>query len=207
MTSLSRAGWGELSGRQWQGVRSTLHALVDRLPHRSGEGLSTAEQVAASTGLSVAWTRRCLHALEDLGVITWRRGGIAYGKPTPSWFRISKRRLVDLVKAARPVREAAERAHRKTTAARIASTRMWFSKAQPPGYQRRSAHAQLSGSPHPLTGEVSTTPPVDVGLFAPGECDHGYREDDRLDTGEPRCAVCRRAALRAGAQTAGVGSR
>jgi hypothetical protein len=206
MTSLSRAGWGDLAGREWQGVRTTLHALVDRLPHRSGEGVSTAEQVAASTGLSLRWTRRCLQALEDLGLIEWRRGGIAYGKPTPSWFRISKRTLVGLVRAARPMRQAAERAHRTATAARILKTRMWFSKAQSPGYRRRSVHAELSSGLHPLSGEVSTTPPRKDDLFARVECDHGYYEDDRLDSGAPRCAMCRVDALRATAQTERVGA-
>src|SRR5699024_151837 len=108
LRSLARAGWGELSGREWQGVRSVLRAVVDSVPDRAGEGHVTEPQVAQRAGLSLRWTRHCLHLLEDLGVIAqWRRGGIVAGRPAPSWLRLSKRALVALVEAARPMREAA----------------------------------------------------------------------------------------------------
>lgn len=150
LTSLQRAGWGDLAGREWQGVRTTLHALVARLPYGSGQGFTTVEQVAASAGLSRRWVARCMDLLEQLGVIEWTRGGVYKGEPRPSWVRIVKRTLIDLIKAARPLRTLAEREHAATTRARISHLR-WVK-----GRPRRSAHVALSASPHTPRGEAST---------------------------------------------------
>lgn len=163
MTSLSRAGWGDLAGREWQGVRTTLAALVAQLPHRSGEGLTTAEQIATSAGLSVRWVRRCLHVLEDLGLILWRRGGVQSGKPAPSHIRVVKKVLVDLIRAARPLKDAADAARRAATTARLAMLRRLY--VGPQARNRRSAHVALSASPRPY-GEgpravpARPTPPI-----------------------------------------------
>lgn len=156
-TSLSRAGWGDLSGRSMQGIRSTLRALIDLLPHRSGEGLATAPQVADAAGLSLRWTRRCLHMLEDAGIISWTRGGVVAGKPTPGVFRVRKRVLVALIGGARPMLAAVQRARAEQTALRLRGVR--FLKAR--GRQtRRSDHVALSADPHPLQGRsrASSTP-------------------------------------------------
>lgn len=186
LTSLAKAGWGDLAGREWQGVRTTLQALMNQLPFRSGEGITTAEQVAQAAGLSVRWVRRCLHVLEDLGLIIWHRGGVVSGQPAPSHFRIVKTVLVDLIRAARPLKDLADAARRTATKARLAALRRLY--VGPQARKRRSAHAELDASPLPSgegTGgaERPTGPrPVDNS----GPCDHG----------EPRgahyCALCRR---------------
>lgn len=126
LTSLARAGWGPLSGGALQGVRSTLTALVSQLPHGSGEGTSTAEQVALAAGLSGRWVRECLKTLEDLGLVTWTRGGVIAGKPAPSHFRINKRAVVALILEARPIKAAREAARAAATTERLKTLRTGY---------------------------------------------------------------------------------
>jgi DNA-binding FadR family transcriptional regulator len=76
LTSLARAGWGEISGSEHKGTRAMLRALVDLLPYGSGEGLVTAPQLADVSGYSERWVRSRLSELEALGLILWRRGGV-----------------------------------------------------------------------------------------------------------------------------------
>lgn len=156
LTSLSRAGWGDLGGYSMQGVRSTLRGLADLLPHGSGEGLATACQIAETAGLSERWVRRCLHLLEDAGVIRWVRGGVSAGTPLPSWFRINKRALVDLITLARPIANAARAVRATITRDRIARFR-WLAPRD--RQTRRSAHAELSASPAPYREGPRTNPP------------------------------------------------
>lgn len=155
LTSLQRAGWGDLAGREWQGMRTTLHALAAQLPHKSGQGWTTAEQVATSAGLSSRWVRTRMHRLEELGVIVWTRGGVVDGVPQPSYIRIVKTALVDLIRAARPMKAAADAARRTATRARISHLRFVKSNGQ---RSRRSAHAELSASPPTPKGEGLTSP-------------------------------------------------
>lgn len=149
LQSLSRAGWGDLAGREWQGVRSTLSGLADQVHRESGQGWTTAYQVAQSAGLSERWVRHCLGLLEDGGFITWSRGGVIDGAPQPSYFRIVKTRLVDLIRAARPMKDAADRARRVATGKRIGHMRFIRSEER----RRRSDHTELSTSPRPLRGD------------------------------------------------------
>ncbi|HWB38009.1 MAG TPA: hypothetical protein VHA75_18485 [Rugosimonospora sp.] len=189
LRSLQRAGWGPLGGREWQGVRSTLGGLASLLPDRSGEGLATVPQIASTAGLGERWVRRCLGVLEDLGVITWTRGGIdETGTPVPSGFRIAKRVLLDLIAQARPIRDAAVQAARSATAARLAAARFL---RRPGKRRRRSDHAALRAGSSPLTGEgASGSPPTEEGMTMPkpdvGYCEHGdpigYTVAD-----QPRC--------------------
>lgn len=158
LTSLSRAGWGDLTGRSMQGVRSTLRGLADLLPHASGEGLATAQQIAETAGLSERWVRRCLHLLEDAGVIRWVRGGVAAGTPLPSWFRIDKRALVELILRARPVADAARAVRARVTRTRVATLR-WIRSTD--RQTRRSAHAALPASPRPLREGPRASSPWD----------------------------------------------
>lgn len=190
LVSLQRAGWGDLAGREWQGVRTTLHALAAQLPHKSGQGWTTAHQVAEAAGLSERWVRRCLALLEDLGVIDWHRGGVVAGEPQPSFVRIVKRALVDLIRAARPVREMADRAYRAATRARIADLRHVRGQRS-----RRSAHAALSASPSTPTGEVPTDNLPErsntVRVYVPPICKHDNDATPMKD-GRSRCPICRR---------------
>ena len=152
LRSLSRAGWGPLSGREHQGVRSVLTALANRLPDKSAEGLSTAEQISASAGLSERWTRRCLTVLEDLGLIVWQRGGVIDGRPAPSFFQVVKSRLVALIAKARGTRDTAEAEHRAKTQQRITAAGLKYTmrpgrrRKTKPAKSRGSAHAELSAS-------------------------------------------------------------
>lgn len=165
LTSIANAGWGDLGGREFQGLRTTLHALAASLPYYSAQGLTTVPQIAQRAGLSTRWVSRCLHLLEDLGLIVWRRGGIANGEPVPSFMRVMKTALLDLIDAARPLREAADLARRQITARRIAGVK-W---AQQQRRERlpRSDHAELNANLPTPTGEVSTSPPVKHGRVAP----------------------------------------
>lgn len=156
MLDLERAGWGDLAGADFRGVRIVLSVLGRMLPSGSAQDLATAEQIAAAAGYSERWTRRCLQALEEIGVLTWRRGGIADGKPQPSWFRIEKKVLVALIGIARKARDKALEALRERTANRIRGLRVRYLRSQP--QKPRSDHAELSASLPPY-GEVGTPPP------------------------------------------------
>lgn len=169
LTSLANAGWGELSGRDMQGVRSTLHALVHALPYGSAAGKATAYDIASRAGLSLKWTTRCLHLLEDLGVVEWTRGGIDINnardrKGRPGWFRIIKRRVVELVMIARPLNDEKVRAYRAETLERIRSIKTRYTRTRlanrTRGQQKpRSEHVALSGDPTPLRGGPVGAPP------------------------------------------------
>ena len=158
MMQLERAGWGDLAGADLRGVRITLSALSRILPDGSAQGTSTAEQIAAATGYSVRWTRRCLYALEDIGLLTWRRGGIAASQPEASWFRIDKKVLSALVGIARQARDEITAKLRARTAARIRGLRVEYLRSRT--HKRRSVPVELSATLPPI-GEV-LSPPASV---------------------------------------------
>lgn len=180
--SLARGGWGALAGAEWQGVRSTLGALVARYTRK---GLDvTVWQVAQSAGLSEKWTARCLYILEELGLIHWQRGLIEQGKPKPGHVQIMRHVLLDLVRQAWKQGQAAWAARREATARRLALLKKLDANI------RRSRHTELSADLHSVSlsapsaeGEIhTTTPPFDwaVGKDEPMNeddcllCDHGY---------------------------------
>src|SRR5262245_49949749 len=151
VTKLATYGWGELRGRDLAAVRSVLLHLGLMLDGGSGTGTATVEQVAAKAGVSVGWTRTRLQILEELGLLEWRRGGIDRGVPVPSWFRVDKTYLAQLVNIAQDVRQADLADLRAAFAARLATLRkktQWFR-----GHKRRSVHARLNDA-LPLTGTV-----------------------------------------------------
>src|SRR5690606_14889828 len=92
----------------------------------------------------------CLGVLEEAKIISWHRGGVAYGRPTPSAFRINKKVLVAMIHGARPVLAALKARRDAQTKARLAG--LWFVKTKK-GYNRRSGHAELRASLPSLTGE------------------------------------------------------
>lgn len=118
MNSLVRAGWGALAGREWQGLRSTLQAVIARA---KGKGCvdATIYQISLSTGLSERWTSRCLAMLEMLGVIRWQRGKVIHGKPTTGFVSIVKKVLLDLCQQAWSRNSALWTARREATRARL----------------------------------------------------------------------------------------
>lgn len=198
--SLARAGWGDLAGRQWQGVRTTLRALVDALPDKSATGETTVNQLANNAGLSERWVRRCLHILEDAGLIKWHRGNIEAGRPRPSVIRINKRRIVDLIRDARPAKAIREALHATATRERLARLRSTWIKNKGARF-RRSAHAELSAGLHPLRGGTGAerapeSPQTSLHTSAhrqtaPPRCEHGVEILQRTATGAPACPMCR----------------
>lgn len=161
LRSLTVSGWGELAGAENRGARCVLSSLCDMLPDGSGEGLATAWQIAASASYSQRHTRRALHILEDLGIITWTRGGIVDGRPQPSFFRVCKKKLVELIQAAKHTLRERRNAHREETRERCKS----FKKTNV-FCLRRSRHADMASSlsslirggrsPHPDDGYSKT---------------------------------------------------
>jgi len=199
VSSLARSGWGDLTGREHQGMRSTLRALVDRLDYRTGEGEATVAQIADTAGLSERWVRRCLGLLEDAGLIRWDRGGVLAGKPQPSAFRIVKSAIVAMIRGARPVLAAIRARRAQATAARLAGLAFVRPRVR---RKRRSIHAELSADLHhpsgggvpPHQGRGTSPAPVDgipLDPHRPGECIHGLPAHLTTRTGEPRCADCR----------------
>lgn len=149
MGSLRRAGLGPLAARDAAGLVAVLDGLTAILPHRSAQGWVTAPQLADASARSERWTRRCLGVLEDAGIVRWVRGGIVDGKPAPSWVRVSKQTLVDLIARSRPALEAVRAARARATAARIAAA----ARLKRPGTYRRSPdHPALDASPNPPKG-------------------------------------------------------
>lgn len=161
---LRRAGWGALAGREWQGVRSTLVAMIDRVGDNTGRGVATAEQISAGAGLSERWTRRCLQVLEEIQIISWQRGGVRAGSPEASGFRVNKARLLELIEEARPERDKAVMLRRQETADRLAQIRVPYLRSKHPAKRfRRSVHAELDASLIPIGEEPAraSAPPSD----------------------------------------------
>lgn len=192
--SLARGGWGALAGAEWQGVRSTLGALVAR---HTRKGLDvTVWQVSQSAGLSEKWTARCLYILEGLGLIRWQRGLIEQGKPKPGHVQIMRHVLLDLVRQAWKQGQAAWAARREATARRLALLKKQDANI------RRSRHTELSAdlcsvslSAPSAEGEIHTTTPPPAWAVGKEEpmneddcllCDHGYIKESG------NCPHCRR---------------
>lgn len=141
MKALKRAGWGNLAGAEFRGVRGVYSALVDLLDPKSSQGKATAWQIAEHAGYTERWTRRCLHVLEELELIEWQRGGVVDGKPVPSWFRVSKRALLVLVSIARTAAAERQSEQQNRTRERIARYRLHRTTGR---RKRRSVHAEVS---------------------------------------------------------------
>lgn len=140
MTSLANAGWGIISGREFQGFRSTLHALEYLLPRKSGIGEGTVFQIALRSGLSERWTRECLYAMEDMGLVQWTRGTIVDGRPTPGRFKIVKSVLVRLIRIARGTISRRLEEHKRALLARLRQLR----KVTLPRYKREKPGNQAA---------------------------------------------------------------
>ena len=110
ISSLARSYWGVLDGAEWRAARSVLQALAlapsskEAISRFDDEGkvFSTASQLQRISGYCERWTRIALQTLEEMGVIRWTRGMIVSGNPTSSLFIVIKRKLVELIKFARP---------------------------------------------------------------------------------------------------------
>lgn len=122
LAALARAGWADLDTGAAQGIRSTLRALSDLLPHGSALGQVTTNQVADAAGLSARWTARCLRYLEEVGLITWTRGMLLAGVPTPGVIKVNKKILALLIRKARGLMDERVRARAAETSRRIRET-------------------------------------------------------------------------------------
>lgn len=127
ISSLARSYWGVLDGAEWRAARGVLQALtlvptsksaVARFDYK-GEVLSTACQLQRISGYCERWTRIALQTLEELGVIKWTRGMIVSGNPTSSLFIVVKRKLVELIKFARPRSKRIDEEQRNRFIARL----------------------------------------------------------------------------------------
>ncbi len=179
LTSLARAGWGDLAGSENKGTRAMLRALVDLLPYGSGEGLVTAPQLADASGYSERWVRSRLVELERLGLILWRRGGVVAGKCVPSHVRIVKGAVLALVGLARSLKDAAVEARRTVTRRRVEGLGMVL------GRRRRPPMRNSMQAPSPSRGSLPTLPRRG-GSSPDVECSHGEPRGERY------CALCRR---------------
>lgn len=198
--SMARAGWGELGGNEWQGVRSTLTAIVARTRGRRGYMDATVWQVSQSAGLSTRWTARCLRILEGLGIITWNRGALQDGTPMAGFIQVNKPILLRFVREAWAKGAAAWQARRAETRARLADLKKRESN------NRRSRRVELST---PLNnnlarrafgagGAPNIEPAKEPPAWATGKeeepmnegdcplCDHGHVKDSGT------CPHCRR---------------
>lgn len=196
LQSLTRAGWGELSGREWQGVRSTLTAIVARSKGKKDLDV-TVWQLSRSTGLSEKWTSRCLRILDGLGVIRWQRGQVIEGKPTAGFITIVKAVLLDLVRQAWAKGRANWIERRAQTARRLAMLK------NPKAHLSMSSQPELSADlnaissapPRRALDSDRTTPPPDWAIRKETKmdtllCPHGYANDNH-------CKDCQQAKTKA----------
>ncbi len=79
--------WGRLAGRAHRAVRDVLRVLCHA--QRSEPVGITARQLAFCVCLSEKHTRRCLHTLEALEIVQWKRATIDHtGRPQPGWIAV-----------------------------------------------------------------------------------------------------------------------
>lgn len=128
ISSLARSYWGVLDGPEWRAARSMLQAFtlapsskkeVDQFDN-AGMVFTTATQLQRISGYCERWTRIALQTLEEMGVIRWTRGMIVSGNPTSSLFVVVKRKLVELIKFARPRSKRIDEEQRNRFIARLA---------------------------------------------------------------------------------------
>ncbi len=146
LAALARVNWGPFRGRAWAYRRIVLQTLAvmarEQTADLAAEVIGSASQIADRAGCHEKTVRRCLHDLEDLGLITYQRGGIWDGKPMPSVIRIIKARLVELTLAFRPKHDKALEERRRETLARLAL----LERARIRPRQRAENHADFKHS-------------------------------------------------------------
>lgn len=170
--ALARAGWGPFAGRYWGATRAILQALGTLLGP-SGQGMTTAPQIADAAGYSEVWVRRKLHELEDAGILSWDRGGIVDGAPTASFVRVDKKQLADVVNRARQEAGPKVLERARETARRIAEAGLRYTKSLR-GKRRGPSVTEAQPSPlkretggplaaRPVTGTLLSGPRPEVG--------------------------------------------
>ena len=161
LDALRRAGWGELRGPAFRCHRAILDSLVaasrNQRSDYAGFFTITTNQLADRAGYTDRHIRACLPDLEDLGVITWHRGGVVEGRPRPGHMRINKKTLVDLVRAARPVYDRLLNQRRRETSERLRKlNRTVLFPQKPRRVSVDNSHAEMA-SALPLNRRASAT--------------------------------------------------
>lgn len=99
IAALAHRGWGPLR----EGIPGLVHilqAISHTVDPYTGTGYTTAPQLADAAYKSERWVRHCINQLDALGVIEWYPGGIKNGAPAPSFVKIVKSTLVELIEVA-----------------------------------------------------------------------------------------------------------
>lgn len=161
LDALRRAGWGALRGPAFRCHRAILDSLVaasrNQRSDYAGFFTITTNQLADRAGYTDRHIRACLPDLEDLGVITWHRGGVMEGRPRPGHMRINKKTLVDLVRAARPVYDRLLNQRRRETSERLRKlNRTVLFPQKPRRVSVDNSHAEMV-SALPLNRRASAT--------------------------------------------------
>lgn len=99
LAALAHRGWGPLR----EGIPGLVHilqAISHTVDPYTGTGYTTAPQLADAAYKSERWVRHCINQLDALGIIEWYPGGIKNGSPVPSFVKIVKSALVELIEVA-----------------------------------------------------------------------------------------------------------
>lgn len=105
IAALAHRGWGPLR----EGIPGLVHilqAIAHTVDPYTGTGYTTAPQLADAAYKSERWVRHCINQLDALGVIEWYPGGIKDGRPAPSFIKIVKAMLVELIEVAQESHDA-----------------------------------------------------------------------------------------------------
>ena len=163
VVELAAADWGALRPNRYRGARMVLTQLAGAMKSRpravDGRGVLvlTVADVAELAGYGDRWTSAALRVLDGLGVIGWTRGAVIDGRPVPSRFVINRAELGRLVAEARPGHDAAVRARRAETAARL--RKLGARYLNPGRYRRTSEQVESDSTLSPSGGGVSTPHP------------------------------------------------
>lgn len=118
IAALAHRGWGPLR----EGIPGLVHilqAISHTVDPYTGTGYTTAPQLADAAYKSERWVRHCINQLDALGVIEWYPGGIKNGAPTPSFVKIVKATLVELIEVAQKTHDARMLERRAAFEARV----------------------------------------------------------------------------------------
>lgn len=198
----SRSGWGDMNEARYRGVVRTLMALGDAVAEeRNGRDSCriTTGQLAARSGYCAKWTQTSLNYLEQLGLITWTRGGIWNGKPRPSRIVIQRARLAAITREAMQIGDERDRVHCEAVREKIRKL------GSPRWLQSRGfRHVEAAATPRPLrgakerpsglskkerrTGRRAHWEPEGWEKYLPSEC-HPFGRDPA------HCDHCRRIAI------------
>jgi hypothetical protein len=206
----SRLGWGDLAGKEWGGIRALYRAFVshDGINNRTAAGRVTVTQLSRHAGMSRRWTTDRLGAMETAGLLELDRGYLEPdGTPHPSWIRVSKEALVQLLATARRIRDEHDRALWVAARARMAKLHslraLAFAavrrrKETRERRLRRSLRSEVSAPPSPLRGTTQPADPPPGGRWwdVLDECEHGGRVG--------QCPMCRNANALGGPRSAGA---